>query len=155
MDQLYVLSEAEIVTATQFHLQHFPNQEVPTIKASQTSDTEPPAPLSSDDLGFYPDGTRRTLTDEQIALFRHSEIQRLLANRRRQNEAKEERRQQEAERHNTRRRQDQSQAHVPTRFQSDTMVHAKDNVNELSYEESTEKSKDERPQKFQWPVLGS
>ena len=25
-------------------------------------------------LGYYPDGTRRTLTDEQIAMFRHSEI---------------------------------------------------------------------------------
>lgn len=29
-------------------------------------------------LGFYEDGTERTLTDEQIAMFRHSEIQRLI-----------------------------------------------------------------------------
>ena len=27
-----------------------------------------------DDLGYYPDGNKRTLTDDQIAMFRHSEI---------------------------------------------------------------------------------
>ncbi|KAM0669943.1 hypothetical protein ACQRIU_000338 [Beauveria bassiana] len=27
-----------------------------------------------DDLGYYDDGVKRTLTDEQIAIFRHSEI---------------------------------------------------------------------------------
>jgi hypothetical protein len=32
----------------------------------------------SDDLGYYPDGNKRTLTEEQIAIFRHSEIQELL-----------------------------------------------------------------------------
>ncbi len=26
-----------------------------------------------DDLGYYPDGVKRTLTDEQVAMFRHSE----------------------------------------------------------------------------------
>lgn len=26
------------------------------------------------DLGYYEDGTKRTLTDEQIAIFRHSEV---------------------------------------------------------------------------------
>jgi len=30
-----------------------------------------------DDLGYYPDGVRRTLTDEQIAIFRHSELEAL------------------------------------------------------------------------------
>ncbi|KAL9578126.1 MAG: hypothetical protein Q9212_005916 [Teloschistes hypoglaucus] len=34
-----------------------------------------------DDLGYYPDGVKRTLTDEQIAMFRHSEISRLLRQR--------------------------------------------------------------------------
>jgi hypothetical protein len=29
-------------------------------------------------LGYYTDGTKRTLTDEQIAIFRHSEIQELV-----------------------------------------------------------------------------
>lgn len=30
-----------------------------------------------DGLGYYPDGVKRTLTDEQIAMFRHSELQTL------------------------------------------------------------------------------
>ncbi|KAG5929604.1 hypothetical protein E4U42_005309 [Claviceps africana] len=30
-----------------------------------------------DDLGFYHDGVKRTLTDEQIAIFRHSELREL------------------------------------------------------------------------------
>ena len=35
-----------------------------------------------DDLGWYHDGVKRTLTDEQVAMFRHTEIQRLLQQRR-------------------------------------------------------------------------
>ncbi|EKD18226.1 uncharacterized protein L3040_007604 [Drepanopeziza brunnea f. sp. 'multigermtubi'] len=35
-----------------------------------------------DGLGYYEDGTKRTLTDEQIAIFRHSEIEALLRERR-------------------------------------------------------------------------
>lgn len=30
-----------------------------------------------DGLGYYPDGVKRTLTDDQIAMFRHSELQAL------------------------------------------------------------------------------
>ncbi|KAK1837251.1 hypothetical protein QBC39DRAFT_336572 [Podospora conica] len=30
-----------------------------------------------DDLGYYSDGVKRTLTDEQIAIFRHSELEKL------------------------------------------------------------------------------
>ena len=30
-----------------------------------------------DDLGYYEDGVKRTLTDEQIEIFRHSELQEL------------------------------------------------------------------------------
>jgi hypothetical protein len=33
-----------------------------------------------DDLGYYPDGVKRTLTDAQISMFRFSEIQQLLSN---------------------------------------------------------------------------
>ncbi|KAM3065441.1 hypothetical protein ACMFMF_011163 [Clarireedia jacksonii] len=40
-------------------------------------------PVEEDDgLGYYSDGVKRTLTDEQIAIFRHSEIQALLRKRR-------------------------------------------------------------------------
>lgn len=38
-------------------------------------------------LGYYPDGVKRTLTDEQIAIFRHSEIQAILRKRRHAEEA--------------------------------------------------------------------
>ena len=43
-----------------------------------------------DGLGYYDDGVKRTLTDEQIAMFRHSEIQAILKERRlQQQEASE------------------------------------------------------------------
>jgi hypothetical protein len=42
-----------------------------------------------DGLGYYDDGVKRTLTDEQIAIFRHSEIEALRRERRHAEEAKE------------------------------------------------------------------
>ena len=39
-----------------------------------------------DGLGYYPDGVQRTLTDEQIAIFRHSEIYSLVRKRQIQKE---------------------------------------------------------------------
>ncbi|KAL8862811.1 MAG: hypothetical protein Q9178_000753 [Gyalolechia marmorata] len=42
-----------------------------------------------DDLGYYPDGVKRTLTDEQIAMFRHSEIYSLLRKRQLRKENRE------------------------------------------------------------------
>lgn len=42
-----------------------------------------------DGLGYYSDGVKRTLTDDEIAIFRHSEIQRILLERRRRKEAGE------------------------------------------------------------------
>lgn len=36
-----------------------------------------------DGLGYYHDGVKRTLTDEQIAIFRHSEIESILRENRR------------------------------------------------------------------------
>ncbi|ESZ98138.1 hypothetical protein SBOR_1517 [Sclerotinia borealis F-4128] len=38
--------------------------------------------IDDDGLGYYSDGVKRTLTDEQIAIFRHSEIQTILRKRR-------------------------------------------------------------------------
>jgi Protein of unknown function (DUF3807) len=38
-------------------------------------------PPDDDSLGYYQDGVNRTLTDEQVAIFRHMEIQELLNNR--------------------------------------------------------------------------
>ncbi|KAI5846936.1 hypothetical protein BZA05DRAFT_405911 [Tricharina praecox] len=39
-----------------------------------------------DDLVYYPDGVKRTLTDAQVAMFRFSEIQQLLKQKRREDE---------------------------------------------------------------------
>lgn len=38
--------------------------------------------IIDDGLGYYDDGVKRTLTDEQIAIFRHSEVETLLRERR-------------------------------------------------------------------------
>jgi hypothetical protein len=38
--------------------------------------------VDEQDLGYYPNGVKRTLTDDQIAMFRHSEIQTHLRQRR-------------------------------------------------------------------------
>lgn len=46
--------------------------------------------LEDDDgLGYYPDGVKRTLTDEQIAMFRHSEIYSLFRKKQIQDEARD------------------------------------------------------------------
>ncbi|KFY01064.1 hypothetical protein V490_01103 [Pseudogymnoascus sp. VKM F-3557] len=41
-----------------------------------------------DNLGYYEDGVKRTLTDEQIAMFRRTEIETLVREKRRSDEAK-------------------------------------------------------------------
>jgi hypothetical protein len=41
-------------------------------------------------LGYYADGAKRTLTDDQVAIFRHSEIQTCLRERRQRQSKKEE-----------------------------------------------------------------
>lgn len=62
---------------------HFAEQFLGPVEEEYPEDTE------EDDLGYYEDGTKRTLTDEQIAIFRHTEIQALLRDRRHAAEAKE------------------------------------------------------------------
>ena len=47
--------------------------------------------LDGDELGYYPDGVKRTLTDEQVAIFRHSEIEALLRAQRYAQESKDSR----------------------------------------------------------------
>ena len=48
-----------------------------------------------DSLGYYSDGVKRTLTDEQIAIFRHTEVEMLLKDRRREREEQREREEEE------------------------------------------------------------
>ena len=50
-------------------------------KFNDDMNPEKPGGEELDDLGYYPDGVKRTLTDEQIAMFRHSEIYSILRER--------------------------------------------------------------------------
>ncbi|KAF2271982.1 uncharacterized protein EI97DRAFT_462378 [Westerdykella ornata] len=77
-----------------FHAKHFPNAPIPanflsgfTQSSQAYSSYEDEDGDYDDDLGYYPDGCKRTLTDEQIALFRHTEIQTILRERRHRREA--------------------------------------------------------------------
>lgn len=88
--------ELDISKLKQFHVSHFPGQPVPSINSAslhnevaQSHDSQLDNLEEEDELGYYEDGVKRKLTDEQIDMFRHSEIQRLLAARRRDAEAKE------------------------------------------------------------------
>ncbi|KAK8225964.1 hypothetical protein HDK77DRAFT_79251 [Phyllosticta capitalensis] len=80
-----------------FHAKHFPNAPVPgdffshqqahPDSAKCVAEKKPmkeeivgkeePEPQHDDDLGYYPDGVKRTLTDDEISVFRHSEVHRL------------------------------------------------------------------------------
>ncbi|EFE34804.1 uncharacterized protein ARB_06570 [Trichophyton benhamiae CBS 112371] len=79
-----------------FHAKHFSTQDFnPTVAsdffASSFDTTEAQSTdyddLYDDRLGYYPDGVKRTLTEEQIQIFRHSEIQALLRQRQLEKEA--------------------------------------------------------------------
>ncbi|KAL2854225.1 hypothetical protein BJY01DRAFT_243755 [Aspergillus pseudoustus] len=61
-----------------FQAKHFPNsvRALEPANESYVDDDE-----DDDGLGYYPDGVKRTLTDEQIRIFRHSEIHALLRER--------------------------------------------------------------------------
>lgn len=58
----------------EFHRKHFPGTKTPDGPLLAKNE----AVEEEVDLGFYPDGTKRTLTDEQIAMFRHSEVQKMI-----------------------------------------------------------------------------
>lgn len=69
-----------------FHQRHFPNAPLPAelqraIAEENRPEDEVEDEGEDDGLGYYPDGTKRSLTDEQIAIFRHSEIQELIKQR--------------------------------------------------------------------------
>jgi len=64
-----------------FHLSHFAGSALPATVFTE-NDYETFAEDEDDGLGYYDDGAKRTLTDEQIAMFRHSEIETLLRERR-------------------------------------------------------------------------
>lgn len=68
-----------------FHAQHFPHAQTPHtfLHGANLESAYVDEYFEEDDaLGYYPDGVKRTLTDEQIAMFRHSEIQTVIRKRR-------------------------------------------------------------------------
>jgi hypothetical protein len=72
----------------QFHAKHYRNAPLPenylhgvAVEAAEEEHT-----YGEENLGYYEDGAERTLTDEQIAMFRHTEIQTILRKRRRRRE---------------------------------------------------------------------
>ncbi|KAH7086679.1 hypothetical protein FB567DRAFT_525999 [Paraphoma chrysanthemicola] len=71
-----------------FHAKHFPHAPIPAnfLHGVEQGAAEEAYEEEDDGLGYYPDGTKRTLTDEQIAMFRHSEIQAILRKRRQRRE---------------------------------------------------------------------
>ncbi|PYH97788.1 hypothetical protein BO71DRAFT_406589 [Aspergillus ellipticus CBS 707.79] len=71
-----------------FQAKHFPGSvQHPTYQEQPLEEKEY---YEEEDLGYYPDGVRRTLTDEQIRIFRHSEIHALLREKQLREEAEAE-----------------------------------------------------------------
>ncbi|KAJ4346272.1 hypothetical protein N0V95_005537 [Ascochyta clinopodiicola] len=69
-----------------FHARHFPHALAPE-HVLHGVESEPVQDCCEEDegrLGYYEDGTPRTLTNEQVAMFRHSEIQAIIRKRRQQ-----------------------------------------------------------------------
>ena len=140
------LLSTDIEHLQNFHQTHFAGQDVPAISSTSRIENEGD---EDDGLGYYNDGVKRTLTDEQIGMFRHSEIQRLLSERK-QAQA------QEKESQRRQRRQDQK-ATRPRRF-DDEPVQRAGNVDMLTYDDVPGTEQDHQPmgeRKFLWPVLGS
>lgn len=69
-------SEFRVPTVTQDDLKAFQARNFPSNAKSHDDHHRAGESIDEDDdgLGYYPDGIKRTLTDEQIAMFRHSEI---------------------------------------------------------------------------------
>ena len=126
---------------------------MPDVQATEPQSKQLKHVDNDEDLGRYEDGVRRTLTDDQIAMFRHSEIQRLLAERRRQKELEEERSKKQ-QYDNERLPNKQKIADAGSRFESDTVVHHRADVQELSYNENVGHHDLGQPQTFIWPKLG-
>ena len=126
---------------------------MPSVQTNEPQSEQPKHVDDDEDLGRYEDGVRRTLADDQIAMFRHSEIQRLLAERRRQKELEEERSKKQ-QYDNERLQNKQKIADAGSRFESDTVVHHRADVQELSYDENDKHQNSGQPQTFMWPKLG-
>ncbi|KAI4730804.1 hypothetical protein E4T49_01158 [Aureobasidium sp. EXF-10728] len=70
-----------------FHNKHFSSLISGSSNRHYDTQVQVEETIDDDNLGYYPDGVKRTLTNAQIAIFRHSEIQLLLRERRRNRES--------------------------------------------------------------------
>jgi hypothetical protein len=142
------VSRSDLGPLKQFHRLHFPHQPVPNISSdspSMDASTDAIDSTEDDGLGYYADGVKRTLTDEQIKMFRHSEIQRLLSERRAARQAAEQA-QEQAERR-------EEQLARKRKFYDDE-AHQDNNVQALSYDEP-QQADHTTEKKFLWPKLGT
>lgn len=69
-----------------FQGSHFGSNALNEVMNQFSSQYSHVAEVEEDASDYYPDGSKRTLTENQIAMFRHSEIQALLRERRQQRE---------------------------------------------------------------------
>lgn len=151
-----MIQQDQIPQFTAFHDAHFPGQPIPKlIQTPQPVEdvTQPaqPVPSAHEDLGYYEDGVKRTLTEDQIKLFRHSEIQRLLSERRAARD-----------RDITRKiKKDRGTSSPGTRESRkrqfyDEPARAQPDVDVLMYDDPPESHSASSPakKKFLWPILG-
>ncbi|KAE8155960.1 hypothetical protein BDV40DRAFT_100542 [Aspergillus tamarii] len=74
-----------------FQAKHFRGSAQPIVSEYAYNENVTEELADDDDgLGYYPDGVKRTLTEEQIKIFRHSEIHSLLRERQLREEEEEE-----------------------------------------------------------------
>jgi len=142
--------QVDIDNLKQFHLAHFPNIAVPNPERRDEHGM-PDQAVQEADLGYYEDGTKRTLTADQIAMFRHSEIQRLLRERRRALQTEEERQERRI-----RREQKQERSTTSARRFDDEVLQNQDTVDVLMYEDDVASIPRTNAEKkaFLWPQLG-
>lgn len=151
------LTEQDLANLRAFHQAHFPSQPVPVLKTVPAGDPSLPNEVEPD-LGYYPDGTRRTLTDQQIALFRHSELQRLLKARQRRRDQEGRQRSDVTASNSGSRSRPPSKALQPissTRYDTDATTHARMQAQSLAYDDDEKELNNHTAESFQWPILGS
>ncbi|KPI45302.1 uncharacterized protein AB675_2815 [Cyphellophora attinorum] len=144
------IDDNDVQRLRDFHAKHFINKPIPDIHASvaQPAEATPTTGSTEGSLGYYADGVRRTLTDDQIKMFRHSEIQRLLLERQQRKEAEEEETQ--------RRERKREREHARQRYFDEP---EKDNVGALVYDDEQPVARQDAnaaqaEKKFLWPQLG-
>lgn len=87
-DPLKVFAKISQEDLRDFHVKHFPHVPAPEhILHGVENEIAEDYHQEENTLGYYEDGTPQTLTDEQIAMFRHSEIQAIIRKRRSKRES--------------------------------------------------------------------